>query len=89
MLAVDAKKIDPLFPSTPLRRSVLVECEITVALNLLDDSVSSQVDSDFARGIRDVHGLLQDVTPGKHSATVRYVYEDGAPSGYWQLENID
>ncbi|KAH7703884.1 hypothetical protein AAVH_28943 [Aphelenchoides avenae] len=89
ILAVDVNMIDSLFPSTPLHRSVLIECEITAKINLIDDSVSNHADSDFARGIRDVHGLLQDVTLGKHSATVRYVYEDGAPSGYWQLEYID
>lgn len=61
---------------------------MTVAMNLLDDSVGVQADTNFVRGVRDVHGLLQDVSPGSYAATIKYVYEGCAPSGFWQLEYI-
>ncbi|KAH7723435.1 hypothetical protein AAVH_08914 [Aphelenchoides avenae] len=85
-VAVGTKQIDPLFPSSPIFRSVVVECDVMVPMRV--DETDPTVTSNFIGGIRDVYGLVSDATPGVHKATIRYIYEEGSPSGYWQLEYI-
>ncbi|KAH7723436.1 hypothetical protein AAVH_08915 [Aphelenchoides avenae] len=85
-LAVDHKEIKAMFTSSPMFRSVVIECEVMVPMRV--EETDRTVSSNFIGEIRDVYGLVSKVDPGVHKATIRYIYEEGSPSGYWQLEYI-
>lgn len=52
-----------------------------------DESVRT-VSTNFIGRVHDVHGLVRKAAPGIHKAVIRYVYEEGADSGYWQLDYV-
>ncbi|KAH7700630.1 hypothetical protein AAVH_32246, partial [Aphelenchoides avenae] len=89
MLAVDCKEISSKFPCTPIHRSLLassVTCDVVIPMRV--DERTRTVSSNFIGRVRDVHGLASKAVPGIHKATIRYVYEEGADSGYWQLDYV-
>ncbi|KAH7717180.1 hypothetical protein AAVH_15369 [Aphelenchoides avenae] len=90
LLAVESKEIKPKFLSWPLYRSVLVECQVTIPTPN-GSSGEVCVTSNFADRVLDKHGIVAawDASPGKYKAVIRFVYEEGAPCGYWQLEYLE
>ncbi|KAH7701149.1 hypothetical protein AAVH_31721 [Aphelenchoides avenae] len=85
-IALNPAPAQPRFPTMPSHHSVLVKCSIMVSMDIreTDDTVTSN----FVGNVRDIHGLARKVSPGVHSAAIRYVYEEGRDCGQWQLEYV-
>lgn len=77
-------RADAVFQSTPLHRSVLVNCRVSVRRQ----SGPQVCRSNFAPVISDTRGLTKQLPPGDYTAFIKYAYEEGAAAGHWQLEYL-